>query len=283
MATVACPECDTHVDVPDGTRKGVKVDCPSCTGTFLTPELPRPEPAPVTTVGGRSDYLDAENFTPVKKPAKPKRPPLSISGTATVICVIGSVGIAAVFGSMFIYSVLKVQGRVASGPGESPLGRDSRPGLPLALPEPAQPARRDDPPPQLPPVEPAQQAVLPQPMTAEEAWSLLVGTWTLNERPKVEAEDEGSVLTRLRFAADRSAVLTDNLHAATKGETRNFDDPHSLNRVEFVKGGVTLHLKQTSSGESQLLPVTFDGRDRIIVEFKPRQAGPAYLFKFIRS
>ena len=44
----------------------------------------------------------------------------------------------------------------------------------------------------------------------------------------MEAEDQGSVLTLLRFDADRSAVLTDNLFETTKGATSNFDDPHEL-------------------------------------------------------
>jgi hypothetical protein len=289
MATLACPECDTHVDVPDGTRLGVQVDCPRCNTPFLTPDLPRPRkaaiPAPVRR-SGRSDYLDADDFTPVRS-KKPKRPRLVISGAVTVCCIVGSVLIAAAFAGVIIYSVLTAQERLPgpANPGGVPFGHAAPPPAPWrpdATPAPAaakppetpKAAATDDP---FPPT------AYPQPATADEAWTMLVGIWKLEGKPAVAVEDEGSILTRLRFDADKSAVLTDNLFATTKGATSNFDDPHELVRVTVTKAGLTLHLRQKSTGEAQPLPLSFEAKDRIAVRFKPREAGPAYQFRFVKN
>lgn len=294
MATVACPECAATVSVPDGTRRGVEVTCPGCMAPFLTPELPGTKPEATTVVGGRSDYLDADQFTPVRKPAKPKRPPVAIDGWVTVCFVVGSVLVAAGAGGSFVYTALKVQGRVAEGnaKGGTPLGREviiARPPLggdPTPIPVPGPPPAADPAPGEVnPATEPAPApaaAGFPQPGTAGEAWTMLVGTWKLVEKPAVDPLDEPS-LFKLTFAPDKSAVLTDNLFEHSKGQTQNFDDPNTVTRVAVGADRVTLHLQQHLGGDTHTLALTFEATDRVTVHYQPRRGGPEYKFRFARA
>ena len=109
----------------------------------------------------------------------------------------------------------------------------------------------------------------------------MVGTWKLVEKPAVDPLDEPS-LAKLTFGPDKSAVLTDNLFEHSKGMSQNFDDPNTVTSVTIDKSGVTVHLRQKSTGDDQTLALRFDARDRITVYLKPREAGPTYQFRFAK-
>jgi hypothetical protein len=301
MPAVTCPECDARVSCPVGTWADTEVTCPSCCHTFLTPEsgdFP-PKPDRLGVLGGRSDYVDAEAFTapdPVVK--KPRQPKLVVSGPVTVAFILGAVGLASLAGGTLVYTALKVQGRIAGDarPGGNPLGPgpqwaepvrpDPGPAEPVAAPIPV-PGGDEPRTPIRPRPRPAGAEVAPdggaaRPGTGDEAWQMLLGTWKLVEKPPLDPQDEPS-LQKLTFGPDKSAVLTDNLFEHSQGKSPNYDDPYTVTAVKATAAGVTLGLRQKATGDDETLALTFDGRDRITVQIKPREAGPVYLFKFARN
>ncbi|MGL4419077.1 MAG: hypothetical protein ACRCZF_00300, partial [Gemmataceae bacterium] len=63
MAKIACPSCRAHVGIPDETSTGTPFGCPVCGEEFLSPELPKLKDIPTKKLNGRTDYLDANDFT----------------------------------------------------------------------------------------------------------------------------------------------------------------------------------------------------------------------------
>jgi hypothetical protein len=189
MPIVGCPDCDHHFRVGD-LNPGATVTCTNCGAKMAMPDRPlRKRTRVAGAVGGRSDYIDAEDFVAGTKVRRKKdKLAIILSNAFTVALIVGTTGLTI---------LVLIGGGLVLTRG---FGRPAAPatGVPVAdapAPAPVAPAAVD-PPADAPAMEPD--------------WQRLLGVWEQATPPA----DGRPTRMRIEFTADRRMVVSGHEVAA---------------------------------------------------------------------
>lgn len=273
MPVLACPDCDHQFRVAD-LPPGTPVRCTNCQCQLAVPERKlRKRTVVEGHIGGRSDYIDAEDFVPVKEKAVRDQGEVQLNNALTVALIVGTtaVTIFVILTGGWLIHKNRMWGDRPMALGDRPADVPAAPAAAPIDPGPAAPPAAVEPPAAVPPMAPAGVPFgEPPPADPEAAWAKLVGSWD-GEREERRNGVAMRVRSRLTFAADLRFSRAETARDEAGQNTSESNESTSVGAVAAADGYVRVTLPAGGPNPERTLWVRLTGDGRLALVRTPRR------------